>query len=185
MILKNQGDFGRKKRFTTTICDTTIHMAHILIVCTANICRSPLVEAMLRHDLHEQGYTDWTLSSAGTWAQQARPAARYSQRLAKRIGLDLKGHIAQEITAELVANSDLVIVMTDSHKEPLQIEFSEHQHKVFKLSEMVGRKYDVVDPYGGPDEGYESMFVEVTDLITRGLPRIIELAQENAKARVA
>lgn len=160
-------------------------MAHILIVCTANICRSPLVEALLRRELHAAGHTDWTVSSAGTWAQQARPAARHSQRIANRIGLDLSEHIAREITAELVAESDLVLVMTDNHKEPLQIEFSDHRDKIYKIAEMVGKRYDVVDPYGGPPEGYESMFLEVNGLINNGLGRIIELSEANAQARTA
>lgn len=160
-------------------------MAHILIVCTANICRSPLVEAIVRRDLHAAGHSDWTVSSAGTWAQQARPAARYSQQIATRIGLDISEHIAQEVTGELIADSDLVLVMTDSHKEPLQIEFSADREKIYKLSEMAGKKYDVVDPYGGPPEGYEDMYIDVSNLITDGMPKIIELASANAAARTA
>lgn len=158
-------------------------MAHILIVCTANICRSPLVEAILRDKLEQRGYRDWTVSSAGTWAEWERPAARYSQKIAQSIGLDLSGHIAKMITVEMMAESDLVLVMTNNHKEALQIDFKDQAHKVFLMSEMIGRQYDVVDPYGGPPSGYEDMYRDVSRLLEQGFDHIIGSANENALER--
>ncbi len=158
-------------------------MAHILIVCTANICRSPLVEAILREKLHANGYHDWTVGSAGTWAEWERPAARYSQKIATRIGLDLSDHIAKMITSEMMRGSDLVLVMTNGHKEGLQIDFKDQAHKVFLMSEMIGRGYNIVDPYGGPPEGYEDMYRDVVRLLDKGFESIISIASENAAAR--
>ena len=160
-------------------------MAHIVIICTANICRSPLVEALLRRKLNALGHTSWIVSSAGTWATQSRPAARGSQRIAQREGLDLSNHIARMVNDEIMAEADLVLVMTKGHKEPLQIEFREARERVFLLSEMIDKSYDVVDPYGGPDEGYEDMFIEVRMLIEKGIDKIIQIADENAIARLA
>ena len=161
-------------------------MAHILIICTANICRSPLVEAMLRRSLQkDQGLTDWTVSSAGTWAQFERPAARYSQKLAKRIGLNISDHLAKMVTEKMLTDSDLVLVMTKGHKESLQVEFRDQSHKIFLMSEMIGKGYDVVDPYGGNSQGYEDMFVEVDQLLSNGMQRIIAIASENAAQREA
>ena len=160
-------------------------MAHIVVICTANICRSPLVEALIRRKLAELGHDDWIVSSAGTWATIPRPAARYSQRIARREGLDLSNHIARMVSEEIMMEADLAIVMTKSHKEPLQIEFKEARQRVFLLSEMIDKNYDVVDPYGGPNEGYEDMFVEVSMLIEKGMDKIITLASENAHTRVA
>lgn len=159
-------------------------MAHIVIICTANICRSPLVEALLRRKLSELGHDDWIVTSAGTWATIPRPAARYSQRIARRVGLDLSDHVARMVSDEIMAEADLALVMTKGHKEPLQIEFKEARDRVFLLSEMIGKSYDVVDPYGGPNEGYEDMFVEVTMILDKGIDKIVQLATENASARV-
>ncbi len=166
--------------------ERNVPMAHILIVCTANICRSPLVEAMLRRSLHEDpSRADWTVSSAGTWAQFERGAARYSQKIGKRIDLDLSEHVAKMITADMVAEADLVLVMTSNHKEGIQYdrEFREHAHKVFLMSEMIERSYDVVDPYGGPADGYEDMYREVDMLLSKGFDRIVKIASENQAAR--
>ncbi len=155
-------------------------MAHILIICTANICRSPLVEAMLRRKLEEAGLADWQVTSAGTWAQFERGAARYSQKIALREGLDISDHMARMVSAEIIDSAELTLVMTKSHKESLQIEFQQDRDKIFLLSEMVGKTYDIADPYGGPDAGYEEMYREVRTIIDLGLPRIIELAKNPA-----
>ena len=160
-------------------------MAHLLVICTANICRSPLVEALLRRKLEENGHEGWTVSSAGTWAEIPRAAARYSQRIASRVGLDLSEHRAQMVSAEIMAEADLVLVMTRGHKESLQVEFRNDRDRVFLMSEMIGRTYDVVDPYGGPTDGYEEMYREVQSIIDNGYERIVELAETNASARVA
>ena len=53
-------------------------MARILVICTANICRSPVAAALLRDRLRQRGLGDWTVSSAGTWAMEPRGASRYS-----------------------------------------------------------------------------------------------------------
>jgi protein-tyrosine phosphatase len=155
-------------------------MAHVLIVCTANICRSPLVEAMLRQKLQINGYKDWVVSSAGTWAEWERPAARYSQKIAQRIGLDLADHVAKMITPDMMATADLVLVMTGNHKEALQIDFKDQSDKVFLMSEMVGRSYNIVDPYGGPPEGYEEMYRDVSRLLDQGFDNIVALASGDA-----
>ena len=64
--------------------------------------------------------------------------------------------------------------------ESLRAEFPQHGHKIYLISEMIGKRYDVVDPYGGPYEGYVEMFYELRRIIDSGLPNIIQLAHKNA-----
>ncbi len=153
-------------------------MTHILAICTANICRSPVVEAVLRNRLQAQGLNDWEVSSAGTWATQRRSASEFSVEVVQeREGLDLTRHQSRGITAAMLAESDLVLCMESGHAEALRAEFPDHAAKVFMLSQMVNnRRFNISDPYGGPRDGYEQMVTQVTDLIEKGLPRIIELA---------
>lgn len=158
-------------------------MPHILVVCTANICRSPLAEAIIKDRLAKQGKTDWIVSSAGTWAEWERGAARYSIQLAEEQGLDISQHEARMITGEIATEADLILCMTASHKESIQIDPSLKGAfgKVYLLTEMVGKTYNIVDPYGGPFDGYVTMNREVNQLIDAGLERIIELAIQNAE----
>lgn len=158
-------------------------MAHILTICTANICRSPISEALIREGLHKQGYTNWTVSSAGTWAEFERGAARYSKKIAAEHGYNLDKHISRMVEDAYLAEADLVVCKTSSHAESLRAEFPKHAHKIYLISEMVGKRYNVVDPYGGPYDGYVDMFFELRRIIDAGLPNIIQIANKNHALR--
>ncbi len=151
-------------------------MTEIIVVCTANICRSPVVEAVLRDRLAAKGLPDWRVQSAGTWAQNGQAASRYSREILAERGLDISGHTSQVITKELLQGADLVLCLETGHAEALRAEFPHHAGKIFLLTEMVGHRYSISDPYGGPRFAYERMIDDVTQLVEDGLPRIIELA---------
>ncbi len=159
-------------------------MPHITVVCTANICRSPVAEAILRQRLNAMALPgEWTVDSAGTWALEKREATHYSQEVAGRRGLDLTQHRARMITEEILAAADLVLCMTSNHVEALQVEFPAQRHKIHLLAAMGGKWQGVQDPYGGPLSEYEAMALEVEKLLDLGLPRIIESAQRHYQER--
>lgn len=158
-------------------------MPHILFVCTANICRSPVAEAVLRHRLRERGMADWTVSSAGTWAVQERGAAQNSIQVLAERGMDIRDHRSRMVSDELLEEADLILCMESGHVEALKAEFPEVAHRIHQLSETAGESFSVSDPYRGPLEAYQQMAVTVTDLIDRGLQQIIDLAWTNHQRR--
>lgn len=149
-------------------------MPHILVVCTANICRSPLVEALLKRELAARNLP-WSVSSAGTWAEFTRGAAHYSQVEAEKRGLDLTGHQARMITAEMLEEATLVLCMTRNHVEALRAEFPEMADRIYLLSELIGRRFDISDPYGGPASGYASMARDTEKIVQTGIDRLIAM----------
>jgi protein-tyrosine-phosphatase len=158
-------------------------MPKIMMVCTANICRSPLAAALLRQKLDEAGYTDWEVTSAGTWAEWKRSASTNSVVVAEQYGLDITDHQATMVSAENLAPVDLALCMTAHHSEALRAEFRTQAYKIYMLSEMVERRYDIGDPYGQSLAAYERMGNEVKRVIDEGFPRIVALAEENAAKR--
>jgi protein-tyrosine-phosphatase len=100
-------------------------------------------------------------------------------------GLDISGHGSRPVDASAVAAADLILGLELGHVEALRAEFPGHAGRVYTLGEMAGPAYSVPDPYGGPRPEYERRVEEVEDLIDRGLPRIIALAQENLSRRSA
>ena len=154
-------------------------MAHILIVCTANICRSPVGEVVLRDRLAKLGLNDWTVSSAGTWAQWKRGASDHSVTLMREQGFDITAHQAQIIGLEHMQQSDLILCMESGHVEALKAEFPAYANKVYYFSEMAGRQYSITDPYGGTLPEYRRMTEELTGIIDGGMDKIVALATEN------
>ncbi len=156
-------------------------MPTILFVCTANICRSPVAEALFADWVRRQGLPgEWRVISAGTWAEAGAEAATYGREVMAQQGLDLAAHRAQRVEGPLLAQADLVLCMTRSHAEALRAEFPQQAGRIRLLSSMVGASYDVADPYGGPKRGYEAMVRELRDLIEQGGAQMVTLAREGA-----
>ncbi len=85
----------------------------VLVVCTGNICRSPMGEALLRARFAERGVAAH-VHSAGTlaWGGSATGNAEIVMR---ERGLHLDGHHSRGLTRDLVTGADLVLGMTREH----------------------------------------------------------------------
>ena len=79
----------------------------ILFVCTGNICRSPMGEALLRHSLTAAG-ADHPVASAGTHAMDGGPATGHGIEVLGDRGIDLTGHLSRHLNAEIVDGADLI-----------------------------------------------------------------------------
>ena len=87
----------------------------ILVVCTGNICRSPLGERYLRNALPNK-----KIDSAGTGALVDHEADSAAQRIAQQNGLSLEGHKARQFTSSLARNYDLILVMEREHLDKVR-----------------------------------------------------------------
>ena len=86
----------------------------VLVVCRANVARSPLAEVMLADALAPLGVE---VSSAGIQAVTGSPPARGSVELAAERGLDLTAHRSRPVTPELLAGADLVLTMSENQRD--------------------------------------------------------------------
>ncbi len=90
-------------------------MTSILVVCTGNICRSPLAEQLLRARLTTAGIRA-TVRSAGTRAMVGGAMTPEAAALSLRYGGDPSGHQPRQLTEKLVATADLVLTATREHR---------------------------------------------------------------------
>jgi protein-tyrosine-phosphatase len=147
----------------------------ILLVCTGNICRSPLAAALLERALAERGTTGLDVSSAGTGAWDGAPVSEGAYLVGLERGLDLSGHRARLLTRELVEQADLVLTMARHHRARVD-ELGGEGH-VFVLGEYAGRDGDeaeVSDPFGGDLEVYRDTCAELEALLQAAVDRIVK-----------
>jgi len=148
----------------------------ILFVCTANQCRSPMAEAIMKDYFHKMDLPiNLIVQSAGTWAENGRPATSFGVKAMSHRGLDTSNHRSQAITHGLLEKFDLVLTMESGHKEALQLEFPDFSDKIFMLSEMTGMKVNIDDPIGGSFDDYLETADEIENWIRLGLPQMLQI----------
>jgi protein-tyrosine phosphatase len=87
------------------------------MVCTGNICRSPMMERILRDALGQCGAGDVAVvTSAGTWAQAGEPMQPFAADTLTERGIDAARFRATPLTEELVRSADLVVTATREHR---------------------------------------------------------------------
>ncbi len=87
----------------------------VLIVCTANQCRSPMAEVLLRDAAAGLGL-DWVVRSAGTRAVEGRPMHPKAHDVLVERGHDPSDWTSHELTPQLVETADLVLTAEAAHR---------------------------------------------------------------------
>ena len=149
-------------------------MKRVLIVCTGNICRSPMAWGLLRQRLAVDGLADQvSVTSAGVYGVDGSGASPPGVEVLAERGIDISGHIAHTVTAQEIAEADLVLVMEEGHRRTLFYSYPQYLTKVFLLSEMSGDYGDVKDPYRRPKAEYEICADRLEKLIDEGYDNIL------------
>jgi protein-tyrosine-phosphatase len=152
-------------------------MKRILFVCTANICRSPMATGLFKIKIMDT-QEDWVVESAGTWAVDGNPAADSSQLVVLERGGDISTHVSRAVSHTLLRQFNLILTMEKNHKEALQIEFPDMAMRIYMLSEMIDRDYDIKDPIGRPINYYRQTASEIEKIFDYGFLRISQMAED-------
>lgn len=91
----------------------------ILMVCTGNICRSPLMErlfvARLRAHLPPADAARFEVSSAGTWAMDGEPMSPDAAETLVSLGGDPSDFTGRDLSVEMIHDADLILTATREH----------------------------------------------------------------------
>jgi protein-tyrosine phosphatase len=112
-------------------------MTSILVICTGNICRSPIAEGLLR-DALQRRFAERApeVSSAGTSGLEGSGAMPESVQAASELGVDISGHVARRLTSATADTPDLLLCMASEHRDMLA-NGSDRDDRVFTLKELV------------------------------------------------
>ncbi len=106
-------------------------------MCTANVCRSPMAEALLRKRLDQRG-VEATVRSAGVLPGGMRAAPESVEAMAEW-GVDLGSHLSRQVALADVRGADLVIGMAREHvRAAVSIDPSAWS-RAFTLKELLRR----------------------------------------------
>lgn len=156
-------------------------MTSILFVCTGNLCRSPMAMALLRRRLSgSPEFWEWRIESAGTWANEGDRVPSKVQAVMQERRADLSEHRARRVTAQLLHQFTLILVMSRGQREALRVEFPEIAGRIFLLSELAGEDYDIADPIDGPIAEVRLAAREIDQLLGLGLVQLINKAPASA-----
>lgn len=107
---------------------------HILMVCTANLCRSPLMEHILRQSLIASAADPgWTVGSAGMQATEGKPMHPNSQRILSERGIQTGAWLSRQLCADFIRRADLILTAGAQHRSAVVALFPAAVQRTFLL----------------------------------------------------
>jgi protein-tyrosine phosphatase len=130
------------------------------MICTGNICRSPMAEVVLKHFVDADSFLRdrVEVTSAGTanWHVGSAMDAR-ARRSLDRAGFPGEGSLAAFADRTYLDHHDLVIGMTREHVHEVKKRLTNQSTEVIQLRNLIepGLDLDLFDPYYGGDIDFD------------------------------
>ncbi|WP_271395352.1 low molecular weight protein-tyrosine-phosphatase [Neomicrococcus lactis] len=159
-------------------------MTLIAVICTGNICRSPMAEHMIRAAAEEAGLFEVFVTSAATTGWEVgNPIDPRALTILRELGLNAEDHVARQFEVVEFNNVDLVLALDTEHYMTLR-HMAPTVHDRAKVRMLRGfdpqvahrgvHDQGIYDPWYGDMSDFET----VRDLISAAIPGIIAYVEE-------
>jgi protein-tyrosine phosphatase len=147
---------------------------NVLIVCHANVCRSPAAEMLFKARQtpgSRNGAAPIAFHSAGLRAVNGHHMDPVMRRLLEERGVAAGSHHARRLDRSLVRAADLVLVTERAQVSEVEALDRAARGKVYPLGKWEADS-DVADPHGGAEHAYRESLVLIEHLVIGWLKKI-------------
>lgn len=144
----------------------------LLVICTGNVCRSPMAEGLFIHHLVKRGLRAQVISR-GLAAPVGRPPHEYALEVAKRHGVSIDANKrAEALTSVEVAMAAAIFVMDSDHRRQVQSRYPNASGKTFLLGHWQGQ--EITDPINQPIPAFELVWQQCDTGVQSWIDRLCE-----------
>ena len=162
---------------------------NILFLCTGNVSRSYLAEALLRNELQSLNQADgFSVFSAGLRAFPGSPPDPNMAAFLRERGIEMRSHAARQVRKEDLEWADLILVMEKSHAEIVENTWPLPIGKVKLLGAFIAGilgDEEIADPYGGSPYHYRLAQSRITLAVKALAQSLISFPQGQRLSRGA
>ena len=143
----------------------------ILVVCSGNICRSPVAEELFRHEAKLRGVEEhFEVKSCGTLGISGENASVNSVIVATEYGVDIASFLSSAATRELSDWADRIYCLAENH-----LSYFKNMSYDKKLSLLSPKNVGILDPYGHDIRTYRNCIAEISEAVTARMDELCEL----------
>jgi protein-tyrosine phosphatase len=137
---------------------------NVLIVCAANVCRSPMAMGLLSSLL-----PGVSVGSAGVSAVSGLPVEPVALAVLQQFaGIDIQNHRARCLTQAICDDAGLILVMEQAQKRAIELQFTATMGKVY----CYDPDEDVDDPHRRTRLAYDLCIAHIAAGASRWVNRI-------------
>lgn len=142
----------------------------VLFICTGNICRSPMAEALVKKASGQGRHR--IIGSAGLQCMDGEAVHPLAREQMDRRGIDISGHRARSVTPNLLLESSLILVMEAAHQAWLEAKMPMFQGRVNLLGYWRG--LEILDPIRGGRSDFERCAAQIEECLLDWAPHLVQ-----------